>query len=78
MREMLYPRCTCDCHQDGVKVRHCEPCCEVTYEKFIDKDGKVDLIRFNNKLKESRESYRKEENYNEAYKEFLRKEKRKS
>jgi hypothetical protein len=57
MREMLYPRCTCDCHQDGVKVRHCQPCCDVTYEKFIDKDGKVDLIRFNNIL---RERYKRE------------------
>ena len=52
MREMLHPKCTCDCHQDGVQVRHCEPCCSYCYQKFIDKDGKVDLIRFNDLVRE--------------------------
>src|SRR4029077_19828629 len=25
--------CTCPCHNPGVQVRHCEPCCSRTYEK---------------------------------------------
>lgn len=38
------------CHYDGFGVRHCRPCCEFTYEKYIDKDGNIDMNRYN-KLK---------------------------
>ncbi len=50
MRELTSPNCTCECHQDGMKVLHCQPCCSVCYQKFIDKNGKVDLIRYNDCL----------------------------
>jgi hypothetical protein len=32
---------------------HCEPCCDVCYKKFIDKDGKVDIIRYNDAIREA-------------------------
>lgn len=38
--------CECNCHQDGVNLLHVAPCCRLTYEKCIDKDGKIDIMRW--------------------------------
>ena len=37
--------CTCWCHNEGMEVLHCMPCCDLTYEKYIDK-GKVDMVKW--------------------------------
>ena len=34
------------CHRDGFLIMHCMPCCEYTYEKYIDKDGNIDMERY--------------------------------
>jgi hypothetical protein len=54
--------CMCSCHQDGLKVMHCFACCELCYDKYIDKDGNLDIIRFN-KLSEEAIQRRKEPPY---------------
>lgn len=38
--------CECDCHKDGMLVMHCAPCCNLTYEKYISRDGEVDIVRW--------------------------------
>lgn len=38
--------CTCECHRDGLGIRHCMPCCDVTYDKYIDHHGDIDMIRW--------------------------------
>ena len=45
MRNLPAPKCLCDCHKDGCNVLHCVACCEVS-GKFIDKNGKVDILRY--------------------------------
>jgi len=35
--------CTCACHREGMSVMHIIPCCDLTYQKYLDKDG--DLIK---------------------------------
>jgi len=57
MREILHPKCTCECHKDGNQIMHCMACCSECYEKFIDKNGKVDLIRYNDILRELHERH---------------------
>jgi len=54
--------CMCSCHQDGAEVMHCIACCELCYDKYIDKDGNLDIIRFN-KLSEEAIQRRKEPPY---------------
>lgn len=34
--------CTCGCHEKGVQMMHCMPCCNITYETFS-KDGVIDI-----------------------------------
>lgn len=33
--------CTCDCHKEGVDILHFMPCCQLTYQKYIEKDGSI-------------------------------------
>jgi len=50
---MTNPRiCTCICHQDGLQLSHIMPCCGLTYEKYIDIQGNVDIVRFTELLDE--------------------------
>jgi hypothetical protein len=51
MRELYHPQCTCGCHKDGEQILHNIPCCDLVYYKYIDKDGNIDLIRFNDVLR---------------------------
>lgn len=37
--------CTCMCHNEGMEVLHCMPCCDLTYEKYM-VDGKVDIVKW--------------------------------
>ncbi len=39
--------CTCMCHREGVSVMHYMPCCKYTYEKYIDKNGNIDMSKYN-------------------------------
>lgn len=34
--------CRCECHQKGMRVMHCVPCCGLTYEKYLE-DDKIDF-----------------------------------
>ena len=34
--------CTCRCHTKGLIVRHIAPCCQFTYQKYINEDGSID------------------------------------
>lgn len=34
------------CHRDDITITHAMPCCDLTYEKYIDKDGVVDIDRW--------------------------------
>jgi hypothetical protein len=34
--------CKCGCHIKGVVMMHCMPCCDLTYEKYINTDGSLD------------------------------------
>ena len=45
MRHLPTPRCLCDCHKDGCNILHCMACCDVS-GKFIDVNGKVDILRY--------------------------------
>lgn len=37
--------CTCECHQrEG--IMHCMPCCDFTYEQYLNENGNVDLIKW--------------------------------
>ena len=38
--------CMCGCHKDGVTMMHIMPCCSYTYEKYINKNGTVDMKRY--------------------------------
>lgn len=44
--------CDCECHKKGVSVRHCMPCCELTYVQYINKDGSIDneVIKQHNEM----------------------------
>lgn len=44
--------CTCMCHQDGFQTMHIMPCCEFTYEKYINQDGSIDNERYNKLINE--------------------------
>lgn len=46
MRNLPAPSCLCDCHKDGNYILHCHPCCSECGYKFIDKEGKVDILRY--------------------------------
>lgn len=35
--------CECECHKIGVPIRHCAPCCSLTYEEYI-VDGEIDMV----------------------------------
>jgi hypothetical protein len=37
--------CDCTCHIDLIDVKHCYPCCDNCYEKYINSDGSVDEER---------------------------------
>ena len=37
--------CECMCHNEGMEMLHCMPCCDLTYEKYI-VDGKVDMVKW--------------------------------
>ena len=39
--------CRCRCHTKGSSVRHMKPCCDYTYEKYIDEDGSIDYKEYN-------------------------------
>lgn len=39
--------CTCECHIKGLGVLHFMPCCENTYEVYINKDDNVDVDKYN-------------------------------
>lgn len=45
--------CKCICHQEGVDILHCSPCCNYTYQKYIDKDGKIDINKYNKLINEN-------------------------
>jgi DNA repair photolyase len=41
---MVYTKenlCKCPCHQVGMSIRHCMPCCIFCYIKYLDEDGNV-------------------------------------
>ncbi len=33
--------CICECHKECVRMMHMFPCCNLTYQKYIDKDGNI-------------------------------------
>ena len=33
--------CTCPCHKEGVEMMHMVACCNLTYEKYINKENKI-------------------------------------
>ena len=35
--------CRCECHNEGIQVMHCIPCCDFTYQKYQTSDGKLKL-----------------------------------
>ena len=39
--------CKCTCHRKGSLELHQQPCCEYTYEKYINTDGTVDIEKYN-------------------------------
>jgi len=47
--------CMCMCHRKGVTIMHIMPCCEFTYEQYINDDGSVDFEIYN-KLKNGESS----------------------
>ena len=39
--------CKCHCHQDGdVYGSHTSKCCRLAYQKYIDKNTNIDLVRY--------------------------------
>ena len=52
MRKLLHPKCLCECHQIGSSIMHDFPCCNYCYEKYIDKDGDVDLSLYNDCIRD--------------------------
>lgn len=42
--------CMCVCHQ--IDVIHIQPCCNLTYVKYIDDDGKIDWEIYNKAKKD--------------------------
>ncbi len=42
--------CTCECHKKGFSVLHMTSCCDLTYEKYINEDGSIDMETYNNKM----------------------------
>lgn len=42
--------CTCMCHRKGVTVRHIKPCCDLTYETFLDENGDLMEDKYNELL----------------------------
>lgn len=59
MRHLEQPTCLCKCHQHGNTYFAMDCCgfsCQVgSYTKFIDKDGRVDLVAYNDALQVVRE-----------------------
>ena len=33
--------CTCVCHRKDIQIMHCFPCCDLTYQTYLDEKGKV-------------------------------------
>lgn len=44
--------CMCGCHKIGSCMLHCFPCCDLSYVKYIDKDGNYmkPILNFENKI----------------------------
>lgn len=49
--DMKITACSCACHKVGLHVRHCIPCCNVCYKKYI-VDGKLDEVMLDIALEE--------------------------
>jgi len=47
MRAIITPTCNCECHKKG-SIVFCDSCCRWSGIKYIEKDGTIDLINFNN------------------------------
>ena len=45
--------CHCECHKPGVVIRHCMPCCDLTYKTYLDKDSKL-IVEEYIRLKENK------------------------
>lgn len=47
--------CTCECHVEGMMVMHCMPCCNYTYEKYLNEDGTLNPVKWGQTLRRSYE-----------------------
>lgn len=39
------------CHRESFSIMHCMPCCNYTYQKYIDKDGNIDKDKYDKIVK---------------------------
>ena len=35
--------CKCKCHIKGTRIIHCISCCNLTYQKYLNEDGTLDI-----------------------------------
>ena len=45
-RKKINDICKCNCHVKGDDVLHMMPCCDYTYEKYINRDGSIDYEEY--------------------------------
>lgn len=38
--------CSCPCHKEGFSIMHCMPCCDFTYNTYINEDGTFNEERY--------------------------------
>jgi hypothetical protein len=48
--------CNCPCHIDGAHVLHCVACCDLSYEKYINKSGDIDMERYSKLKQDTKEN----------------------